>query len=313
MSTFKYYKNGRWNLVGGGITGDTVPIGSIIEYGTTTAPTGWLVCDGSYVSKTEYSELYSAIGDAFLDGGTAPSGKFRLPDLQGRVPVGYKSSDNDFKPIGKTDGEKTHTLTTQEMPAHNHKVYRSGSTSAGYGSLFQNSSTMTELTAGPVDNTGGGQAHNNLQPYQVVCYIIKAKQSAGVVAQVETSATNSDINVYSCNFTSGTVLYQNSSGSNAQITLNDSITNYKRFDVYCSKGPATSSICSFWQTSGHFTINANCWSGAAFLQVVYQEYEITNATTLTPTNGGYVNYSDGTVTQGAENFLKIYKIIGYKY
>lgn len=90
--------------------------------------------------------------------------------LVGRVAVGIDTTQTEFDTMGKTGGEKKHTLTIDEMPSHNHKVYRSGSTSAGYGSLFQNTSSTTELTANVVDNTGGGQAHNNLQPYQVVAY-----------------------------------------------------------------------------------------------------------------------------------------------
>ena len=90
--------------------------------------------------------------------------------LVGRVAVGINSSDTDFDTIGETGGEKTHTLTVNEIPSHSHRVYRSGGQTAGYGSLFQNNSTPTELTANVVENTGGGQAHNNLQPYQVVAY-----------------------------------------------------------------------------------------------------------------------------------------------
>ena len=207
MSTFKYYKNGQWNYVNGTITGDTVPIGAIIEYGTTTAPTGWLVCDGSYVSKTEYSELYSAIGDAFLNGGTAPSGKFRLPDLKGRVPVGYNSSDNDFKPIGKTGGEKKHLLILNELPSQTVSGYCADDKKSWATGAFGDYSSAAYPT-NVVNASGrgtGDQPHNNLQPYQVVCYIIKAKQSAGVVAQVETSASNSNTNVYSCKYVNDTL------------------------------------------------------------------------------------------------------------
>lgn len=242
MSTFKYYKNGQWNYVNGTITGDTVPIGSIIEYGTTTAPTGWLVCDGSYVSKTEYSELYSAIGDAFLNGGTAPSGKFRLPDLQGRVPVGYKSSDNDFKPIGKTGGEKTHTLTTQEMPSHRHTVNYSNSpgTSVGVTAMGTKLSDSSQI----VQATGGGEAHNNLQPYQVVCYIIKAKQSAGVVANVSDTYSTSETDTYSCDYINnkitGTQLWVNPSLGAAfgAQTISVDLSPYKYVELVYYRFPS---------------------------------------------------------------------------
>lgn len=90
--------------------------------------------------------------------------------LVGRVAVGIDSSDTDFDTVGETGGEKTHKLTIQEMPSHNHGIYRSGGQTAGYGSVFQNSSTQSETASNLITNTGGGQAHNIMNPYQVVAY-----------------------------------------------------------------------------------------------------------------------------------------------
>ena len=204
MSKLKVYDGSNWKVVNGQVTGDTLPIGSIVPYGSRFAPTNWLICDGSAVSRTTYSELFAVIGTSFGSGDGSTT--FNLPNLKGKVPVGYNSSDTDFDTMGETGGEKKHTLTVDEMPSHNHKVYRSGGQTAGYGSLFQNTSSTTELTANVVDNTGGGQAHNNLQPYQVVCYIIKAKQSAGVVANVSNVYSGSQSNTYSCNYINDAIM-----------------------------------------------------------------------------------------------------------
>lgn len=147
------------------------PVGTIKMFAGSTAPTGYLICDGSAKSRTTYSELFSTIGTTYGSGNGSTT--FNIPNLKGKVVVGLDSNDTAFDLLGETGGEKTHTLTIDEMPSHNHKVYRSGGQTAGYGSLFQNNSITTELTANVVDNTGEGQAHNNLQPYIVLNYIIK--------------------------------------------------------------------------------------------------------------------------------------------
>lgn len=148
-------------------------VGEIKMWAGDTVPYGWLLCDGSEVSKTEYPYLYSSIGD--LWGTPNSSSNFKLPNLAGRVPVGYNSADTDFAPVGHTGGEKTHKLTKAEMPEHTHRLY-SRSVYRGSGNYVahcdeNNASTSYAYNTG---STGGGAAHNNLQPYAVVKYIICA-------------------------------------------------------------------------------------------------------------------------------------------
>ena len=91
----------------------------------------------------------------------------------GKVLVGIDSTDTDFNTIGKTGGEKTHTLTVTEMPKHTHNVnygssaplgLNSGAT--GYKLNYENGGIQQIYATA----TGGSQPHNNLQPYQVVAY-----------------------------------------------------------------------------------------------------------------------------------------------
>lgn len=90
----------------------------------------------------------------------------------GRVPVGVDTSDTDFDAAEETGGEKTHTLTVDEMPNHQHEVYgRTGSTAAG-SNCFQGRNWNGTAVITNTGSTGGGDPHNNLQPY-ITCYMYK--------------------------------------------------------------------------------------------------------------------------------------------
>lgn len=82
----------------------------------------------------------------------------------GRVPVGIDSGDTAFDTAEETGGSKTHTLTVDELPAHTHSVPNSGS----QNNSFDSGTTVGNDVTGTSGSTGGGQAHNNLQPYIVV-------------------------------------------------------------------------------------------------------------------------------------------------
>lgn len=184
--------------------GDTVPIGSIVAFASDTIPNGWLLCDGSVVSRTTYSELFNAIGLNYVEDGVEwlDEERFPLPNAKGRTLVGKDSTDTDFNTLGKTAGEKTHTLTVSEMPSHNHlrdienKIVNNGSGGAWSPSL-KGTGNMTDEN-NSTRNTGGGQAHNNLQPSLTLNYIIKAKNTVVVKGDViQENGTASTTNVYS--------------------------------------------------------------------------------------------------------------------
>ena len=100
---------------------------------------------------------------------------------KGRTLVGLNSGDSNFNTIGQTGGEKTHTLTTNEIPAHGHGMAHThsytgpntGSWKVGTGKAHTWCTSAGGKTSGgasktTTDNTGSGGAHNNLQPYIVV-------------------------------------------------------------------------------------------------------------------------------------------------
>lgn len=102
----------------------------------------------------------STVSPAVLFGGT-------WERIKGRCIVGVDENDTDFNTVSKTGGEKTHTLTVDEMPAHNHNIQGAMNGASGSSwcvALNSDRSVNWSITNGS-QNKGGGQAHNNLQPY----------------------------------------------------------------------------------------------------------------------------------------------------
>lgn len=89
----------------------------------------------------------------------------------GRVPVGVDTTDDDFAEVEQTGGEKTHTLTTNEIPKHKHEIAVRNNSATG---LYETKATNATGDVGKAytQEAGGGQAHNNLQPY-ITCYMWK--------------------------------------------------------------------------------------------------------------------------------------------
>jgi microcystin-dependent protein len=152
---------------------DSTRSGVVLMFAGSAAPAGYLLCDGAAVSRTAYPALFDAIGTTHGvgDGSTT----FNVPNLKGRVPVGRDAGQTEFDALGETGGEKTHVLTIAEMPSHNHPPASPTSNFIGNGSPFVvDTSTGSAIgTATTTGNTGGGGAHNNLQPYLVLNFIIK--------------------------------------------------------------------------------------------------------------------------------------------
>ena len=212
----------------GAVAGDTLPIGAILPFGSDTIPENWLLCNGQAVSRTTYSDLYNTIGTTFGQGDGFTT--FNLPNLQGKTIVGKDGNDTDFDVIGETGGEKEHTLILNELPSNSIQTASTGSNADGYVG-------RGGYTADGNYNFGGqGVAHNNLQPYQVQNYIIKAKQTAGVVAQVIDGLTStSQTDALSANqgkvlnekistkYILVTTTTQSNISSNFQVLLNNAV------------------------------------------------------------------------------------------
>ena len=92
------------------------PAGIVMPFAGSVAPEGYLLCDGSAVSRSTYSDLFTAIGTTY--GAGDGSTTFNVPDLSGRVVLGVSQSHA----LGTSGGEAAHTLTENELPAHTHTV-----------------------------------------------------------------------------------------------------------------------------------------------------------------------------------------------
>jgi microcystin-dependent protein len=141
-------------------------IGSIFVWPNSgfTIPENCLVCDGTEYLKSAYPDLYTALGSDWESDST----HFTVPDLRDRVVIG-KGLSYGFQDTG---GEIEHTLTIDEMPAHGHTA--PSAVSAGIGNYFAKASTGTGTT-GPTNETGGGESHNNMQPFMALVWVIVAE------------------------------------------------------------------------------------------------------------------------------------------
>lgn len=176
---------------GTAITG-IFPAGIIMSFSGAASPTGFLLCDGAAVSRGTYSTLFSVISTTY--GAGDGSTTFNVPNLKGKSVIGYNASETEFNALGKTGGEKTHILTTGEMPSHNHAISDPGHshglpgdpifTSAGGNSRAYNGGSGQQFqwsiggvqpagTGISVQSAGSSGAHNNLAPYMSLNYIIK--------------------------------------------------------------------------------------------------------------------------------------------
>lgn len=104
------------------------PTGEITMWGTSSAPTGWLIADGSAVSRSTYSALFGVLSTTYGSGDGSTT--FNLPNLKGKFPVGRDASQGEFDVLGETGGGKTNALGVSNLPAHTHTASSSSSSSS---------------------------------------------------------------------------------------------------------------------------------------------------------------------------------------
>jgi microcystin-dependent protein len=151
-------------------------IGQIILVGFNFAPRGWAFCQGQLLSIAQNTALFSLLGTTYGGNGQTT---FALPDLRGRVPIGFGQGPGlQNYVLGQTGGQETHTLISNEMPSHNHGLGANSNDAVDSNPVnnFPAAQGAYANTANgqmsPTQLTGGSQPHNNLQPYLVLNYCI---------------------------------------------------------------------------------------------------------------------------------------------
>ena len=183
------YAQTKYNYDGAYLTGiQGTATGTIVPWGTGTAPSGFLECDGSAVSRTTYAALFAVIGTTYGAGDTTTT--FNVPNLTDRTVVSKSNTKalastggaNTVIPTGNISGSTgATTLQTTQIPSHTHTGGSMGSTN-----VVAPGEVGITSSGGQTGSTGGGSSHDHtlsanfvgsansvLQPYLTLMYIIK--------------------------------------------------------------------------------------------------------------------------------------------
>jgi microcystin-dependent protein len=162
-----------------------VPCGTFFPYGGSSAPTGFLMCDGSAVSRTTYSDLFAVFSTTF--GAGDGSTTFNVPDLRGRGVIGAGTgtgggASGTGAPTGGSAltarangawlGEETHVLTEAELASHGHPIYTNGASTPSRAAVTTSTTNYASSSA-YISLTGSDAAHNNVQPVIASNWIVK--------------------------------------------------------------------------------------------------------------------------------------------
>ena len=158
-------------------------VGEIRMFAGTFAPAGWAMCQGQLLPISENETLFNLIGTTYGGDGQET---FALPDLQSRIPVhaGQGPGITQSYTLGEKAGVETVTLTTQQIPVHNHAYLASTAVAdsntpanqvigqSTQRAVYFEASTTTDLAPTAVVQVGGSQPHDNLMPHLCITFII---------------------------------------------------------------------------------------------------------------------------------------------
>ena len=139
------------------------------------APKGWALCNGQLLPINQNQALFSLLGTTFGGDGRV---NFGLPDLRGRAPIHVGSAHT----LGERGGEQAHTLSIGEVPTHTHVANAQPTNGnqlpavnallAQASNVYRTADNLVSLAADTITNTGGSQAHLNMQPFLTLNFCI---------------------------------------------------------------------------------------------------------------------------------------------
>lgn len=166
---------GEYERVAGGTLYADNPLGTILPFGSSTIPTGWLLCDGTAISRTTYSELFAVIGESFGvgDGSTT----FNLPDMREAVPKGAGLTGHTVGAHVDADGLAVGEFLDDRIQDHNHSVTSQNVGSGALSAGVDHSSGTISYYTNKIGDIGRSGATTEVKSVGVN-YIIKAKMVA---------------------------------------------------------------------------------------------------------------------------------------
>lgn len=158
-------------------------IGEIRSFAFGLVPKGWTPCNGQLLTVNQNQALFSVLGTTYGGNGST---NFALPNLQGAVPVSAgQMTDGPAYNLGQAGGSASVPLSLGQIPSHQHNANGSGASVSSskpgptvlpgvFGSYSYNDSGASVVNMGEstIGNAGGGQGHENRQPYLALNYCI---------------------------------------------------------------------------------------------------------------------------------------------
>jgi microcystin-dependent protein len=156
-----------------------------------TWPTGWILCDGSYLNRGTYNLLFAAIGTTYNRGESVPSNQFKLPDFRNVAIIGDRGSLTTGKVRGQYGGSETSVIGQTNLPPHTHTLtHNTKATGGGASPGAEWTDIETGGTATSTTNNGPGNSTplSVLNPYGVGYWLIYAGTALGTPSAVTTGA-----------------------------------------------------------------------------------------------------------------------------